>query len=187
MAIVLCVSFAKIHALESDIKLLQGDLDYAVSILEDRVNSIYANVDAFLKEEASLLSNVTAEYGELNIEDHTIDVTITLVPKLIFDDMKAQLSINDRNTELTRNGNIFSGTIPVDIYNLGEQLLMTIDTEAGTQTQYLSEVRTEYRWEDKIPACIIVTFRAPAPSQKGSIPLMQPLILTAVPLKILQV
>lgn len=148
----LCVSFAKIRSLESDIKLLQGDLDYAVSNLEDRVNSIYANVDAFLKEEASLLSNVTAEYGELNIEDHTIDVTVTLVPKLISDDMKVQLSINGRNTELARNGNSFSGTIPVDIYNLDEQLLMTIDSEDGTQTQYLSEVRTEYLWEDKIPS-----------------------------------
>lgn len=152
LVIALCVSFAEIHSLESDIKLLRGDLDYAVSSLEDRVNSIYSNVDTFLKEEASLLSNVTAEYGELNVEDHTIDVTVTLVPKLISNDMKVQLSINGRNTELTRNGNSFSGTIPVDIYNLGEQLLMTIDTEAGTQTQYLSEVRTEYLWEDKIPS-----------------------------------
>lgn len=152
LVIALCIAYVKIRNLESIICNLRSDMNTSVSMLEDRVNSIYSNVDAFLKEEASLLSSVSAEYGELNLEDHTIGVTVTLIPKLISDDMKVQLSINGRNTELTRNGNSFSGLIPVDIYNLGEQLLMTIDTEAGTQTQYLSEVRTEYLWEDKVPS-----------------------------------
>ena len=136
LAIALCIAYVKIRNLESIIRNLRSDMNTSVSMLEDRVNSIYSNVDAFFEEEASLLSSVSAEYGELNLEDHTIGVTVTLIPKLISDDMKVQLSINGRNTELTRNGNSFSGLIPVDIYNLGEQLLMTIDTEAGTQTQY---------------------------------------------------
>ena len=152
LVIALSIAYVKIRNLESIICNLRSDMNTSVSMLEDRVNSIYSNVDAFLEEEASLLSSVSAEYGELNLEDHTIGVTVTLIPKLISDDMKVQLSINGRNTELTRNGNSFSGIIPVDIYNLGEQLLMTIDTKAGTQTQYLSEVRTEYLWEGKIPS-----------------------------------
>lgn len=152
LVVALIVAFAKIHALESDIKLLRGDLASEVSMLRGDMSSIYNNVDEMLKEEASLLSGVSAEYGELNLEDHTIEVTVKLVPKLISDDMKIQISIKGRNTELVRSGNIFSGKIPVDIYNQNEQLLMTIETEAGTQTQYLSEVRTEYLYEGRIPS-----------------------------------
>jgi len=152
LVIGLCFAFGKIRKLESEVQNLRYDLNHYVNDFRNRVNSIYANVDEFLKQEASLLSHVEAEYGELNLEDHTIDVSVKVVPKLISDDMKVQLSIDGRNVELSRNGSSFSGTIAVDIYNLGEQLLLTIDTDAGTQTQYLSEVQVEYLWSERIPS-----------------------------------
>ena len=80
LVIPLFFAFVKIRNLESTVRNLRNDLNHSVSDLESRVNSIYANVDEFLKAEASLLSSVEAEYGELNLEDHTIDVTVKLVP-----------------------------------------------------------------------------------------------------------
>ena len=152
--LVVAISFCYvlINRLQNEIDRLENSLNSQYHMLTTQVESIYSSVDQMLKEEASLLSSVTAEYGELNLENHTIDVTVSLVPKLISDDMKIQLSINSRNTELTRSGSTFTGTIPVDIYNLGELILMTIDTNEGTQTQMLGEVRTEYLWEGKIPS-----------------------------------
>lgn len=152
MAVALIVAYAKINSLESTVRMLRNDLNHSVSDLESRVNSIYGNVDEFLKQEASLLSGVEAEYGELNLEDHTIDVAVKLVPKLISENMKVHVSFNDRTAELVRSGSTFSGSIPVDIYNMGEQMILTIETEAGSQTQYLHEIRTEYLWEGKIPS-----------------------------------
>ena len=152
LVVALIFAFVKIHNLELSVRNLQGYMNSSVSMLEDRVNSIYSNVDGFLKEEASLLSSVSGEYGELNLDTHTIDVKVTLIPKLISDDMKVRISINGRNTEMIRSGNFFSGTIGVDIYNTNEQMLMTIETAEGIQTQYLSEVRTEYLWEERIPS-----------------------------------
>ena len=152
LTIALCVCVYKISVLGSRV----SRLDFLVENQYDRimtdVNEIYQNVDEKLREEASLLSLVEAEYGEFHPEDYTIDVTVKLVPKLIFDDMKVQVSINDRNTELSRSGNNFTGTIPVDIYNVGEQMLMTIETAAGTQTQYLSDIQVEYLWGGIIPS-----------------------------------
>ena len=152
--LVVAISFCYvlINRLQNEIDRLENSLNSQYHMLTTQVESIYSSVDQMLKEEASLLSSVTAEYGELNLENHTIDVTVSLVPKLISDDMKIQLSINSRNVELTRSGSTFAGTIPVDIYNLGELILMTIDTNEGTQTQMLGEVRTEYLWEGKIPS-----------------------------------
>ena len=152
MSAALAFCFVLINRLENEIDQLENSLNSQYHMLTTQVESIYTSVDQMLKEEASLLSNVTAEHGELNVEDHTIDVTVSLVPKLISDDMKVQLSINGRTTELSRNGSTFTGMIPVNIYNKDEQLLMTIETAAGTQTQFLPEVQTEYLWEGRIPS-----------------------------------
>ena len=152
MSAALAFCFVLISRLENEIDQLENSLNSQYHMLTTQVESIYTSVDQMLKEEASLLSNVTAEHGELNVDDHTIDVTVSLVPKLISDDMKVQLSINGLTTELSRNGSNFTGMIPVNIYNKDEQLLMTIETAAGTQTQFLPEVQTEYLWEGRLPS-----------------------------------
>ncbi len=152
LTIALCACVYKISALESRISQLDYLLDRQYDRIMSDVNSIYQNVDEKLREEDSLLSLVEAEYGEFHPEDYTIDVTVKLVPKLISDDMKLQVSINGRSEELSRTGNNFVGTIPVDIYNVGEQMLMTIETAAGIQTQYLSDIQVEYLWGGIIPS-----------------------------------
>ena len=152
MSAALAFCFVLISRLENEIDQLENSLNSQYHMLTTQVESIYTSVDQMLKEEASLLSSVTAEHGELNVDDHTIDVTVSLVPKLISDDMKVQLSINGRTTELSRNGSTFTGMIPVNIYNKDEYLLMTIETAAGTQTQFLPEVQTEYLWEGRLPS-----------------------------------
>ena len=152
LVIALAISFAQIGLLNERIDRLQNGMHNQHQQLMNQIESIYTNVDRQLKEEASLLSGVDAEYGEISIEDHTIDVTVKLVPKLISENMKVQVSIDGRSTDLSRDGSAFSGTIAVDIYNVGEQMLMTIKTDSGTQTQFLSEIRTEYLWEGKIPS-----------------------------------
>ena len=152
LTISLCACIYKINALESDLKNLDYSWERQNQQIINQVQSIYQNVDEKLREEASLLSSVAAEYGDIDLENHTIDVTVKIVPKLISDDLNIQISMNGRKAELSRDGNYFIGTIPVDIYNIGEQMLMTIDTAAGTQTQYLSEIRVEYLWGERIPS-----------------------------------
>ena len=148
-ALVAC--FIWVNTLNNEINRLSKAMHSQHQQFMNQVESIYSNVDRQLKEEASLLSGVSAEYGELNLENHTIDVTVKLVPKLVSDDMKISVSINGRNADLIKAGSSFTGTIPVDIYNMGELMLMSIETEAGTQTQYLSEIQVEYLWDTRIP------------------------------------
>lgn len=152
LTIALCVCVYKISVLESRVSRLEFLVENQYERIMSDVNAIYQNVDEKLREEASLLSLVEAEYGEFDLENHTIDVTVKLVPKLISEEMKVQVSINGRNIELSRSGNSFAGTIPVDIYNMGELMLLTIDTAAGTQTQYLNEIQVEYLWAERIPS-----------------------------------
>ena len=152
LTIALCVCVYKISVLESRVSRLDFLVENQYDRIMSDVNAIYQNVDEKLREEASLLSSVEAEYGEFDLENHTIDVTVKLVPKLISEDMKVQVSINGRMAELSRTDNTFTGTVPVNIYNMGELMLLTIDTAAGTQTQYLNEIQVEYLWAERIPS-----------------------------------
>ena len=152
LVIALTISFVQIGLLNERIDQLQNGMHNQHQQFMNQIESIYTNVDQQLKEEASLLSGIDAEYGEINLEDHTIDVTVKLVPKLISEDMKISISINGRNADLTKSGSVFTGTIPVDIYNMGELMLMSIETATGTQTQYLSEIQVEYLWSERIPS-----------------------------------
>ena len=152
LIIALCVCVYKINVLESRVSRLDFLVENQYDRIMSDVNAIYQNVDEKLREEASLLSLVEAEYGEFDLENHTIDVKVKLLPKLISEEMKVQVSINGRTTELSRTGNTFTGTVPVDIYNMGELMFLTIDTAAGTQTQYLNEIQVEYLWAERIPS-----------------------------------
>ena len=152
LVIALTISFVQIGLLNERIDQLQNGMHNQHQQFMNQIESIYTNVDRQLKEEASLLSGVDAEYGEINLEDHTIDVTVKLVPKLISEDMKISVSINGRSADLTKSGSVFTGTIPVAIYNMGELMLMSIETATGTQTQYLSEIQVEYLWSERIPS-----------------------------------
>ena len=152
LAFALVACFIWVNTLNNEINRLSNAMYSQHQVLMNQVESIYNNVENMLQEEASLLSGFEVEYGEINLNDHTIDVTVKLVPKLISEEMKVQVSINGRNIELSRTGNTFTGTIPVDIYNIGELMLLTIDTAAGTQTQYLGEIQVQYLWAERIPS-----------------------------------
>ena len=152
LAFALVGCFIWVNTLNNEINRLSNAMHSQHQQFMNQVESIYSNVDRQLKEEASLLSGFEVEYGEIDLNDHTIDVTVKLVPKLISEDMKISVSINGRSADLAKTGSSFTGTIPVDIYNLGELMLMSIETEAGTQTQYLSEIQVEYLWDTRIPS-----------------------------------
>lgn len=152
LAIAVLGCFIWINTLTNEINRLSQSMHSQHQVLMNQVESIYSNVENMLQEEASLLSGVEVEYGDIDFESRTIEVSVKLVPKMISDDMKAELSIHGRTSELARSGNVFSGSIAVDLFNHAEQMLLTIETNAGIQTQYLNEVRVEYFWQEHIPS-----------------------------------
>ncbi len=151
LAIALIVSFSKINALEHEIDNVRSHYASEVSMLRQEISGIYQNVDQQLKEEASLLSSAEAEFGELNVDNHTIPVILTVVPKRITEDTALQVSLNGRTADLTKSGNAYIGTILMDLFTEDEQLLLTITTASGTQTQYIQDVYVAGRWYEYLP------------------------------------
>ena len=80
LAIALLACFIWVDALTSEIDRLSDAMHSQHQVLMNQVESIYSNVENMLQEEASLLSGFEVEYGEINLDDHTIDVSVKLVP-----------------------------------------------------------------------------------------------------------
>ena len=151
LAIELIAAHVKIRNLESTVRNLRSDLVHSVSNLEERVNSVYRNVDDFLKQEASLLSGMEYVCGEFNPDTRTVNIDLSVIPKEIHEDMTLYVTFDDTSVELTRNGNTFKGAVPVGLFVEDEQPLLTIKTEKGTQTQYLEDVYIGWLFPQYIP------------------------------------
>lgn len=148
IGIVFCV--ARIRSLETEVRELRKELYDTAANLEERVNSIYANVDDFLTQEASLLSGLDYSFGELDVDAHTIAMELSVVPKVLSEDMQVTVSTDTAHVTLSRDGDSFHGLVPVGLFAEG-QLLLTITTPESTQTQYLEEVYFNHLWPEYLP------------------------------------
>ena len=181
MVVLLAVSLARITSLENELNDLRRNYANEVNQLRRQIESIYDNVDTMLQEEASLLSGVEAEYGSVDQENHTIQVGLTVIPKTISNDMTLSVSVNGRVAKLQREGNAHIGVIPVDLFTKDEQLLLTIETAAGVQTQYLQEVYLDYLWDKYLPSLYHGDMFDDAAYQNGTYTLGGGLDLTFAP------
>ena len=116
-------------------------LNSEISQLNSTINSIYSNVDEQLKKEASLITGIDYSVGTPNADMKTAPVTITVVPKTVTNDMKLSVEIDGTIAPLERNGNEFSGTIDVGLFeSYGQYPLLTIESSNDTKTEYLEDM-----------------------------------------------
>lgn len=152
LVIGLLFCYYKIGSLESQVSSLESKLNNQYQSIMENIDYIYDNVDDKLKQQASLVSSAEYEYRDLNTELHTVDVAITIVPKAITDDMTIRVRCDNVETELTRKDNAFIGLLPVALFTEDQQVLMTITTADGVQTEYLDEIYINYLWTEYLPS-----------------------------------
>lgn len=152
LVIGLLFCFYKIDNLEAKIGSLENSMNNQYHSLMTNVENIYDNVDEKLEQQASLLSGVEYEYGELNTDWHTVDIKISVVPKVITDDMSICVRCGAAEAELTRYENEYIGLIPVDLFNEEEKILLTITTADGQQTEYLQNIYIDCLWTGYLPS-----------------------------------
>ncbi len=156
LAALLLLCLAKINTLYSQNQRMQNDINFhtnEINRLSGQINSIYANVDEQMKKEASLLAGLDCSIGSFNTEKTSVSLNLSIVPKEVTDGMKAKVSVDGKTEELKKDGNTFSGTIDVGMFLLYDQYpLLTLETEAGTKTEYLENIRISYLFEKFLPS-----------------------------------
>jgi len=119
--------------------------------LRNEINNIYTNVDQKLKKQAGMLDSYDVTFGdELNTDDLTVPVNISVTPKENIDNLTAVLLINDEMHAMLKNGTTFTTStnayvfdpfqIKVVLKNNGTEKIETIDEYTDLQYKYMLEL-----------------------------------------------
>ncbi len=155
LAVLLVVDGIKIGTLTDDVKHLKSqnsNLNAEIQMLRNEINSVYSNVDKQLKEQASLISGFDYTIGNPSEDMKSVPLSLTVVPKMISDDMELSVAIDGKSASLTRNGNEFTGTIDVGLFVAYDQWpLLSVKTSEGVKTEYLDGVDVSYLFSNHLP------------------------------------
>lgn len=156
MAILLASSLYKIATLSDEIDHLKSrntNLTGDIQVLRDEINSIYDNVDKQLKKQASLISGVDFSIGNPSEDMKTVELSLTVVPKAISDDMQVSVTVDGVTAPLEQKGTEFTGTIDVGLFvDYNQWPLLSIKTADGTKTEYLEDVDISYMFSRHLPS-----------------------------------
>lgn len=155
IAVMLVVCLVKLNNLTDEVNKLESQLSYwqsDVNNIRGDINSIYNNVDEHLKKEASLLSHVDYELGELDASSHKAVIHLKVVPKNITEDMQLSASIGEERTEFIKKDNEYTASILANIFlDYGEYPMLHIQTAEGTKTELLESVDLSYLHYNYLP------------------------------------
>ena len=156
LVVLLAISFFKIAELSDAVENLQREntsLSNGIQALRDDIHSIYNNVDAKLKEQASLVSGVDFEIGDISEDMKSVELTLTVVPKLVTDDMEVSISVDGKTVPLTKNGSGFAGAVDVGLFvDYNQWPLLTIKSAEGAKTEYLDTIDVSYLFSRHLPS-----------------------------------
>lgn len=156
LVVLLIVSFFKIAELSDAVENLQREnasLSNGIQALRDDIQSIYDNVDAKLKEQASLVAGVDFEIGDISDDMKSVELALTVVPKLVSDDMEVSVSVDGNTVPLTRNGSEFTGSVAVGLFvDYNQWPLLSIKSSESTKTEYLDSVDVSYLFSRYLPS-----------------------------------
>ena len=156
LVVLLAVSLFKIAELSDAVENLQREnasLSNGIQALRDDIQSIYDNVDTKLKEQASLVAGVDFEIGDISDDMKSVELALTVVPKLVSDDMEVTVSVDGNTVPLTRNGSEFTGSVAVGLFvDYNQWPLLSIKSAEGTKTEYLDSVDVSYLFSRHLPS-----------------------------------
>ena len=141
LTILLVLASLQIYDLSENVKNLKIYYSNQYNSLNEDINAIYNNVDAKLKEKASLLSFVECEYGDFNSKTNKVPITLKVIPKVITDDMELSTQIGENTVKFVRKGNEFIVECEVDIFAFGEDYpILNIKAGNEIKTEILEDV-----------------------------------------------
>lgn len=136
--------FVMYSSLSSKITNLQNELNHVRSNLSNEINGLenqLYEMQETAKKEASMISGVTYDFGEINTEEHTVEMIFRVVPKSYSAETELSLNYRGETIGLTSNGaGIFTGSIVLPIFEEYYENSLISVTEGGV-------TKTEM-WED---------------------------------------
>ena len=123
----------EIKQVKSKLHQAENTMSYIESRLSININDIYANVDAKLKQQASLVTRASFDVGEYNVETLKVPFTFKLQPKILTDSTRVYLNVSDEKHPMIKQGSKFVLTIDFD---LKDEIMPMIEIEDNGVSQF---------------------------------------------------
>lgn len=143
----LIVCLFEIVSLQGEIDDLNRTISNQYERFNREVNSIYSNVDEKLKKQASILSEKSLDYGEKDLQNRTVEIICTAVPKEYTPGKTtAVLVLDGKEYKMKEKNGSFSVKASVSLFDEHMVNRIVFDTDGVRQTEDISESRTP-RWD----------------------------------------
>lgn len=139
VAVISCLLCAvclyRISELNNEIKNLQGSYNNGMNDISRSISRIYSNIDAKLEEQANLIASTETEYGELNIENKTVSLKYSIVPKEYSPETTAFVVCNDVEYPMTLENGKFTAEITLPLFEESKITAVKLINDGVIQTQ----------------------------------------------------
>lgn len=129
------VSIMKVSNLQSQIDNARDEISNLNNNTRGEISEIYANVDAMLKKEVSLIEMASTKLGALDIDNLTAPVVFSITPKEVSENTAVSLEIEGELIPMNRNGTTFSTTVSRDIFGSTSPLIVIDESGVKKTTQ----------------------------------------------------
>lgn len=109
--------YFKVTGLESELERTSRYISSLEDTLSNRINLIYSNIDEKLNEQASNIEHIETTIGTPNVDNLTVPITYTIIPKEVSEKTAISLEFNEEVLAMERDGTSFSLTVVTEIFN----------------------------------------------------------------------
>lgn len=156
MAGLLLFCLIKIHTLSDRLAVLSEshhELSEEVRELDFQLSYVQNDMYPLSKRESSHLISAEYSIGQVRDDTETAEILLSIVPKSVTEDMRITVALEDQVSELTKNGNTFTGTLDVGLFlEYYDVPFLTIESSAGVKTEYLSDLCTSRLFQKFLPS-----------------------------------
>ena len=139
----------KFKNLTKDYKNMQLEMEQ----MNASIDEIYQNVEEQLRKQASLFASITYDFGQLNKEEGTVDMHISLIPKTLVNGISLTVKFNDQLECFEKDeANTYHATVAVPLFFDGEGPLIMMETEDKIQTELLDYFEVQNLWLKYLPS-----------------------------------
>lgn len=148
--------FVMYSSLSTKITNLQNELMNTRNALSNKIWGVQYELDEMqrqAKKEASMISEVSYDFGEINTKEHTVEMNFRVVPKSYSEETELSLKFGGETIALTNDGRgTFSGNRVFSIFEEVYEEGMIFVTEGGvTKTEVWEEVPKRRLYYECLP------------------------------------
>lgn len=161
LVIIICLTVALIaclfwvRSLSDRLAVLEfgyGGLSDNVGHLINKQNRLEADLMEVIREVNSLTEELDYTIIGAGTQPNTAAYELTLIPKELAEDTTVKISVGNNTVRLSRNGDTFSGTVDIPLFEENEEHPVLTVTSAGiTKKDVLEEISLWYVYRDWLP------------------------------------